>query len=247
MEQFNKSVSRRTFNPNEVLQLRSNLDAWWNDIGLDCDMDNETPAHPSDPRRKYSTLFTCLYHAQIVNLNRPALSLPPSQVQHDHGLQAAIGSVRIICSTLSNAFFKSKEEVYWPGYVDMVFLGSLILVYGAKRERARKNPATWLLRDLRRAFSILQHFAKRWAKSDRFSRVVKALIDREEPIVSETSHTQPLYIPLLAQQPDTTHSGSNQEDSFNFADCFHFDFDTFVLEPESTWAYHVSVPPSPNL
>ncbi|WWC86578.1 uncharacterized protein L201_001455 [Kwoniella dendrophila CBS 6074] len=181
MEQFNKSVSHRVIDASEVLHLRSMLDSWWNDIGLDCDVEIATQQIPSDPRRQLSTLFTCLYHLQIVNLNRPALSLPPSQVQHDHALQAAIASVRVICSTLSNAFFKNSESLYWPGYVDMVFLGSLILVYGARRERARHNPATWLLRDLRRASSLLAHFAKRWRKSDKFSRVVRALIEREEP------------------------------------------------------------------
>nr|XP_018265129.1 uncharacterized protein I303_01489 [Kwoniella dejecticola CBS 10117]OBR87287.1 hypothetical protein I303_01489 [Kwoniella dejecticola CBS 10117] len=247
MEQFNKSVSHRAINANEVLHLRSTLDAWWNDIGLDSDDDAENPGSSPDPRRKLSTLFTCLYHSQIINLNRPALSLPPSQVQHDHALQAAIGSVRVICSTLSSAFFKNKEELYWPGYVDMVFLGSLILVYGARRERARRNAAAWLLRDLRRALSILEHLAKRWPKSDKFGRVVKALIEREEPNLSEQSHTVSWELPMLPAQPDVQPSESTQGPNFNLADCFHFDFDTFVLEPESTWAYHVSMPPSPNL
>ncbi|WWD08208.1 hypothetical protein V865_006319 [Kwoniella europaea PYCC6329] len=244
MEQFNKSVSHRIIDGNEVLHLRSSLDAWWNDIGLDCEADTEKPKTPLDPRRQMSTLFTCLYHSQIVNLNRPALSLPPSQIQHDHALQAAIGSVRIICSTLSNSFFKNNDSLYWPGYVDMVFLGSLILVYGARRERARNGSAAWLIRDLRRALRILEHFAKRWPKLDKFSRVVRALIEREDPAHIGNQTTSASIIPSVNENQAMP---ITEEPTFDFADCFHFDFDTFALEPESIWAYHVSMPPSPVL
>nr|XP_019044403.1 hypothetical protein I302_07687 [Kwoniella bestiolae CBS 10118]OCF23333.1 hypothetical protein I302_07687 [Kwoniella bestiolae CBS 10118] len=243
MEQFNKSVSHRVIDANEVLHLRSDLDAWWNDIGLDCDVDVHASETPADPRRHMSTLFTCLYHSQIVNLNRPALSLPPSQIQHDHALQAAIASVRKICATLSDGFLKNADDLWWPGYVDIVFLGSLILVYGARRERSRHGQATWLTRDLRRALSILEYLTKRWPKSDKFSRVVKSLIDRESP--ADTSKTDDVEQIITAAA--SSEDPAPEAMSFNIEDCFHFDFDTFALEPESIWAYHVSMPPSPVL
>lgn len=88
----------------------------------------------SDPRRRFATLFTCLYHQQIINLNRPRLSLSPSNSQHAFALQSSIGSARAIIATLSRSLTAKADDLIWPGYPDMVFFAALILVYSAKRE-----------------------------------------------------------------------------------------------------------------
>jgi hypothetical protein len=85
----------------------------------------------ADPRRRYHTLFKCLYHQQIINLNRPALSLPPSEINHSYGLQSSIASARIILSLLSGT--SEQRDLFWPGYVDMVFFSCLLLVYDCRR------------------------------------------------------------------------------------------------------------------
>lgn len=90
-----------------------------------------------DPRKNHLTLFTCLYHQQRISLHRSALSLSPSTPEHAYALQSAIASARTICSTLAAVFDgMPSEECLWPGYVDMVFFSCLIMMYGAKRERA---------------------------------------------------------------------------------------------------------------
>jgi hypothetical protein len=152
----------------EVLALRADLDSWWNDMDLTSDevswsrrivsgMEQGVlkTEHPQatrsadqaaeDPRRRFATLFTCLYQQQIINLSRPTLSLSPSKIEHAAALQSTIAAVRLICATLSNSLINSPSSLFWPGYVDMVFFGSLILVYGARREamRGRSRPAPW--------------------------------------------------------------------------------------------------------
>lgn len=87
--------------------------------------------------QSFSILFTCLYYQQIINIARPMLSLSPTSVQHALALQSSINSVRTICTTLSRTMKHDVDALSWPGYVDMVFFGSLILVYGARKEGNR--------------------------------------------------------------------------------------------------------------
>ena len=43
-------------------------------------------------------------------------------------------SARAICTTVHRQVFADDLDVFWPGYVDMVFFAALIMVYNAKRE-----------------------------------------------------------------------------------------------------------------
>lgn len=83
---------------------------------------------------RYGTLFTCLYHHQIIVLNRHSLSLAPTQLQHAVALQSAVSSARVICGTLSRALVVDAAQGFWPGFVDMTFFAALIFVYCAKRD-----------------------------------------------------------------------------------------------------------------
>lgn len=135
----------------EALRLRTDLDQWWNDLGLDSEEVSDSSSRPaaeiplqstsSDPRIRNSTLFTCLYHQQVINLNRPALSLSPGQTQHAYALQSTIASVRTVISILSKDV-AAGSSCFWPGYVDMVFFGCLILVYGAKQNKDARDSQT---------------------------------------------------------------------------------------------------------
>jgi hypothetical protein len=140
----------------EALSLRVELDRWWNDMGIDPDdnvsctgshvphtveesntflLDEQLDGNPY--LQPYSILLTCLYNQQTINLARPMLSLSPTSVQHALALQSCINAVRKICSTILRAMQQNVDALYWPGYVDMVFFGSLILVYGSRKEGNR--------------------------------------------------------------------------------------------------------------
>jgi hypothetical protein len=58
---------------------------------------------------------------------------------------------------------------------------------------------------------------------------------------------QPYLPPANLSAFDTLWSGPNGVDaSADQAGAdFHFDFDTFAINPEALWAYHVSIPGSP--
>lgn len=75
-----------------------------------------------------------MYHQHIIALSRPALSQSPNRMEHAHALQTAVTSARAICTTLHKQVFAKDLDVFWPGYVDMVFFAALIMVYNAKRE-----------------------------------------------------------------------------------------------------------------
>jgi hypothetical protein len=137
----------------ETLQLRTELERWWNDIGFDAD--GEATPDADDARSPYKALFTCLYRQQVIALSRPALSLAPTALQHTYALETCVASARVILRTLTRELDGPQrkaaeccgipgqaEPVMWPGYVDMVFFAALILVYAAKREEP--EPAAYV-------------------------------------------------------------------------------------------------------
>jgi hypothetical protein len=127
------------------------VESWWNDIGLDWNDEDERdvstrplgvhlPSLSLINARAVSRRPTlgvasrrCL-PACTTSLNRPRLSLSPSNAQHAFALQSSIGSARAIVSTLSRSLTAKADDLIWPGYPDMVFFAALILVYSAKRE-----------------------------------------------------------------------------------------------------------------
>lgn len=60
-------------------------------------------------------------------MNRHSLSLPPETLAHRMALQAVILASRTICSILENA-----EGIIWPGYPDLLFDATLLIMYGTK-------------------------------------------------------------------------------------------------------------------
>ena len=88
-----------------------------------------------DPRAKYATLFRCLYNQQIMHMHRHSLSLPATSDAHRYSLQAEVLAARTICATLGADVALSTQaggEILWPGYPDMLFDASSILVYATK-------------------------------------------------------------------------------------------------------------------
>ncbi|BEJ13085.1 hypothetical protein CspHIS471_0302590 [Cutaneotrichosporon sp. HIS471] len=226
MEAFNKSLRYRSIQAQETLQLRTELERWWNDIGFDAD--GEVTPDADDVRSPYKTLFTCLYRQQVIALSRPALSLAPTALQHTYALETCVASARVILRTLARELDGRQrraveccglpgkgESVMWPGYVDMVFFAALILVYAAKREEPGPAATQRLKGDLRRAIRILEMLAKRWSITP-FVAAVRAFLDPPKDV-----------------------SVPGGEELF---DTFLFDFDAFELN----WAVHQSLPSSPK-
>ncbi|CAK9783651.1 hypothetical protein CC85DRAFT_84994 [Cutaneotrichosporon oleaginosum] len=226
MEAFNKSLRYRSIQAQETLQLRTELERWWNDIGFDDD--GEATPDADDARSPYKTLFICLYRQQVIALSRPALSLAPTALQHTYALETCVASARVILRTLSREFDGPRrkaadccglagrtESLMWPGYVDMVFFAALILVYAAKREERDSVTIQRLKSDLRRAVRVIEILGKHWNISS-FVMAVRAFLDPPK---------------------DASATGGEE-----LLDTFLFDFDSFELN----WAVHQSLPPSPK-
>jgi hypothetical protein len=116
----------------QALRIRADLDEWWLSLGLDTDLGGRTRSC-----KQYTALFKCLYHYQIVQLNRHSLSLPKESIHHRHALQSIILAMRTITITINNELLAQSPTIPWPGYVDMLFFASLLIAYNAKL-----NPGT---------------------------------------------------------------------------------------------------------
>ncbi|KAI5449818.1 hypothetical protein NCC49_004030 [Naganishia albida] len=263
METFNKSLEHRHDQNDEALSLRVNLDKWWNDIGLDLDDDPLSDGGNDNPHlQPFSVLFTCLYYQQIINIARPSLSLSPTSVRHALALQSSINSVRTICTTLTRTMKQNVDALAWPGYVDMLFFGSLILVYGARKEGNRPGGLKLLKRDLGRIHRLLKQFDLRWKHLKPLIRIVEAFLTplTETPQSADSSAPAPLLRvnsvsgAPIQPPPDALHGlalnfPEQAADNLNYDPVegnFFFDFDSFELHPASIWAYRPSIPNSPR-
>ncbi|WVR08892.1 hypothetical protein IAU60_005951 [Kwoniella sp. DSM 27419] len=191
MEAFNKSRRHRS-EPRGVIILKTALDKWWNELGIEFAEGDES--EDEDVRGipyRYHTLFTCLRHFHKINLHRPSIALCSSSdpEEHNAALESSVNSARTILAKLSKELEKLQGIVWWPAYVDMVFFSTLILVFAIKR-----NPKGYarLKKDLKKADKTIDRLAVRWPKAaSPFVRVIqhmtRTVASPPKPVASSTS------------------------------------------------------------
>jgi Fungal specific transcription factor domain len=129
VEIFHKSVHARFPERDAILHLTSDVDAWWNDLPgfLSGEDVVDVPAH----QRMLIPFFTILYQNLLILVNRPALSLPPTSAEFQHGLQVCIKASRTTLSAL-----KLHQEqgltMFWPGLLAANWMAGLIIAFACQ-------------------------------------------------------------------------------------------------------------------
>ncbi|ORX36924.1 fungal-specific transcription factor domain-domain-containing protein [Kockovaella imperatae] len=127
VETFNRSRRWRTADPEDALRIRTELDDWW----LELDR-SSVDTHPSsDPLGPHIVLFQCLYHQQLIRINRHSLSLPATSIHHRHALQSTVIAAKAIATCLESGLTNDQQYFKWPGYADMLLDAALLFAYAA--------------------------------------------------------------------------------------------------------------------
>ena len=129
VEIFHKSVHARFPERDAILHLTSDVDAWWNDLpGF---LSGEDVVDVSAHQRILIPFFTILYQNLLILVNRPALSLPPTSAEFQHGLQVCIKASRTTLSAL-----KLHQEqgltMFWPGLLAANWMAGLIVAFACQ-------------------------------------------------------------------------------------------------------------------
>src|SRR5437763_12547075 len=129
VEIFHKSVHARFPERGAILQLTSDITAWWNDLpgflsGVGV---ADVPAH----QRMLIPFFTILYQNLLILVNRHSLSLPPTSAEFQHGLQVCIKASRTTLEEL-----KSHREqgltMFWPGVLAANWMAGMISAFACQ-------------------------------------------------------------------------------------------------------------------
>lgn len=84
IELFHKSLRVRTYNRSDILELTSNVHAWWNSLPSDL---QDSPSIGNELTAAAGSLFSILYQNSILLLNRPFLSLDTKLPEFRSSLQ----------------------------------------------------------------------------------------------------------------------------------------------------------------
>jgi hypothetical protein len=129
VEIFHKSVHARFPERGAILQLTSDIEAWWNDLPgfLSGEDVADVPAH----QRMLIPFFTILYQNLLILVNRPSLSLPPTSAEFQHGLQVCIKASRTTLTAL-----KMHQEqgltMFWPGLLAANWMAGMIIAFACQ-------------------------------------------------------------------------------------------------------------------
>jgi hypothetical protein len=129
VEIFHKSVHARFPERGAILQLTSDIEAWWNDLpGF---LSGEDVADVPAYQKMLTPFFTILYQNLLILVNRPSLSLPPTSTEFQHGLQVCIKASRTTLSAL-----KMHQEqgltMFWPGLLAANWMAGLIIAFACQ-------------------------------------------------------------------------------------------------------------------
>ncbi|KAK5046128.1 hypothetical protein LTR84_008585 [Exophiala bonariae] len=116
LEMFHKSLQNRTINRESIMELQSNVHAWWNE--LPAKLQNEYADGQGETPSAFTFFFNPIYNQLILLINRPFLSLPPHSIEFRLSLHNCINAARQII-TSSKRQVQAKIQVSWPGMLSM--------------------------------------------------------------------------------------------------------------------------------
>ncbi|EXJ82798.1 hypothetical protein A1O3_06613 [Capronia epimyces CBS 606.96] len=168
---FHKAIRNRVISRDKVLDLTSEVHAWWNALPNDLQEDQIVPS--GQPKPTLAPFFKFLYHHSVILINRPFLSLPATSPDFRSSLQTCINSSRAILRSVQD-HVKQKDFLPWPGLLAGVWTAGLVLALACK---LRLYPLLKTYLDLDVCLSLLQDMGTRWANARRCHASINMLLD----------------------------------------------------------------------
>lgn len=128
LELFHKSLQNRKINTESMIELQSEVHAWWN--GLPRSLQEEYTGGKLELASTFTFFFTILYNQLLLLINRPFLSLTPKSLEFKSSLQTCVTASRQIITTLRHQS-ERKLSVSWPGMLSVPWMAGLVLSFAS--------------------------------------------------------------------------------------------------------------------
>lgn len=133
VELFHKSIHVRSIDPQTVLSLRTDLDAWWNSLPANLQESSFEPETSTESQKlgesfNASAFFLLLNNQLRLLMNRPWLSLEPSTPEFQSALQTCIAASRDIIIS-AKKMREASCALFWPGHLSAVWMAGILLAF----------------------------------------------------------------------------------------------------------------------
>lgn len=126
LEMFHKSLQNRKINIEDMIELQSNVHAWWN--SLPRSLQDEYSGGKMGLGSTFTFFFIVLYNQLLLLTNRPFLSLAPKSLEFRSSLQTCVTASRQIITTLQHQV-EWGLVVSWPGRLSVTWMAGLVLSF----------------------------------------------------------------------------------------------------------------------
>jgi hypothetical protein len=128
VELFHKSVHSRAVDNHAILNLTTDVHAWWNNLPRHLqELPSQTITNTGNSTN-FSTFFNVIYQHLIIIINRPFLSLNPSSPEFHLSLQTCLNAGRRMILTLED----HMTAFILPGLLSGIWMAGLVLAFACE-------------------------------------------------------------------------------------------------------------------
>ncbi|KAH0847246.1 fungal specific transcription factor [Fonsecaea pedrosoi] len=171
VQTFHISIQNRTINAERMMELQSNVHAWWN--GLPQELQDEDTGDGGKLASTYTFFFCILYNHLLLLSNRPFLSLSPKSLEFKSSLQTCIAASRQII-TMSRRQHDRGLIVSWPGMLSATWMAGLVLAFACTLKR---YPFSKAQREIEDSIRSLSAMAKSWNNARHCAEALQSLLE----------------------------------------------------------------------
>jgi hypothetical protein len=124
-ELFHTSIHNRFVTWEQVLDLSSRVQSWWNGLPLSL---QENSGESSCSTAPFSSYFLTIYQYLVLFINRSPLSLPAHRIEFRSSIQAALSASRAIVRNLRNP--QDHPALFsWPTTLSATWMSGLVIAF----------------------------------------------------------------------------------------------------------------------
>lgn len=122
---FHTSITNRHVTWEQVLELSSKIQSWWNGLPLSL-QENVSTSNDSSPQ--FSSYFITLHQYFVLFINRSPLSLPTHRLEFRSSIQSALSASRAIVQNLRN--LQHYPALFaWPTTLSATWMSGLVIAF----------------------------------------------------------------------------------------------------------------------
>ncbi|KAK9473654.1 uncharacterized protein V1510DRAFT_414602 [Dipodascopsis tothii] len=169
-ELFIRTSKSQEVDRTAILTVKAEIEAWWNFLPEGLTSNDEFVDLPFDN----SAFFSVCYQHLLMLVNRPALSLSPSNSEFRYALQSSLTSARTTLLLLTKQLTNSKhQKLFWPMYLYIVSMSGRIISCACQLKLYSSARG---LKEIQLCIPLLENMTERWPLASNSIQYLQTII-----------------------------------------------------------------------